>query len=98
MSDPRAEIYRSRARLLRTMADRLETSPLHTLHQWAGTDTWQSPRADQCRDQLSTDRRSLCSAADDLRVTAASFDRQAQELDEAAALAALAAVAVVPRS
>ncbi len=86
MPDPRADIYRQRARALRAMAVRLETTPVHTLHQWAGTDTWRSQRADECRQQLQLDQRSLLAAADELRVTAAGFERRAAELDEAAAL------------
>jgi hypothetical protein len=74
------------------MAAQLDDTPLLTLHRWAGDDTWTSPRVAACRDQLAGDQARLRSAADDLRDHGWRFERRAEALDAAAALAALAGV------
>ena len=90
-TDPHAAEYRRRAAALRQLAARLDETPLLTLHRWAGDDTWSSPRVEACRAQLGIDQARIRAAADDLRGHAWRFERQAEALDAAAALAALAA-------
>jgi hypothetical protein len=83
-SDPSAGELRRRAAALRMLAGRVEATPLLTLHRWAGTDTWTSPRADELRGQLAGDRRRLYAAAEELRDQARWLDRRADALDAAA--------------
>jgi hypothetical protein len=89
-TDPRADDHRRRAAALRRLADRMDDTPLLTLHEWAGGDTWVSPRAEELRSQLSTDQTRVRSAAIDLRYQAWWLERQAEALDDAAAAAAAA--------
>ena len=86
-TDAEAADLRRRARELRALARQLERSPLHSLHLSAGVDTWTSPRADECRDLLTSDQSRLRSAADDLTAQAMWFERRADELEAAAAMA-----------
>ena len=88
-TDPQATEYRRRAAELRRLADRLDSSPLLTLHQWAGPETWTSPLVEECRAQLTVDQQTVRSAADELRDQAWRFERRAEALDAAAAAAAL---------
>ena len=88
-TDPHADEYRRRAAALRRMAAQLDDTPLLTLHRWAGDDTWTSPRVAACRDQLAGDQAGIRTAADDLRGHAWRFERRAETLEAAAALAAL---------
>ena len=83
VSDPAAAELRRRALALRALASRIECTPLLTLHRWAGTDTWTSPRADELRAQLAGDRGRLGSAAVELREQARRLERQADALDAA---------------
>ncbi|MET0325862.1 MAG: hypothetical protein ABW122_06310 [Ilumatobacteraceae bacterium] len=85
--DPQAAVYRQRAAELRRLADRLDDSPVLTLHQWAGPETWTSPRVEEYRAQLTVDQAQIRDAADDLRREAWRFDRRADELEAAAAVA-----------
>lgn len=85
-SDPAAVELRRRADALRVLAGRLEATPLLTLHRWAGTDTWTSPRANELRSQLDGDRSRLYAAADELRDQARRLERRADDLDAAAVL------------
>jgi len=92
-TDPQAAEYRRRAAALRQLAARLDDTPLLTLHRWAGEDTWSSPRVEACRTQLGIDQARIRAAADELRGHAWRFERQAEVLDAAAALATIAAPA-----
>jgi len=84
--DPQAAVYRRRAAELRRLADRLDDSPVLTLHHWAGPGTWTSPRVEECRAQLTVDQAQIRVAADELRSEAWRFERRAEELEAAAAL------------
>jgi len=83
--DSTADEYRQRAAHLRRLAVRLDDVPLAEVESWAGPDTWRSPGADDCRQQLATDRQRIAHAADDLRQRAWMFERQADAVDAAAA-------------
>ena len=87
-TDPQAVEYRRRAAELRRLADRLDDSPVLTLHHWAGPETWTSPRVDQCRDQLRVDQAQIRDAVDQLRAEAWRLQRRAEDLEAAAAVAA----------
>lgn len=89
--DPAAQLLRSRARSLRTLADRIERSAAMRLDQHAGPETWHSPRADLCRWVLGINRSQLQRSVDELRVHAHQLDRQAAEIDAAIAAARIAA-------
>lgn len=86
--DPEAVEYRRRAAELRRLADRLDDSPVLTLHQWAGPETWTSPRVEQCRDQLTVDQAQIRDAADQLRSEAWRLQRRAEDLEAVAAVVA----------
>ena len=92
--DPQAVEYRRRAAELRRLADRLDDSPVLTLHQWAGPETWTSPRVEQCRDELALDQIRIRAAAEQLRSEAWRLQRRAEDLEVAAAVAAVAAPGV----
>ncbi len=81
---------RARAQHLRTLASELERTPAMALEHFAGADTWRSPRADTCCDQLIADQTRMFHAADDLRWTAMQFERCATDIEcELARLQAL---------
>lgn len=83
-------MMRARAQLLRTLAVELERTPALALERFAGADTWHSPRADACRDQLISDQTRLLHAADELRWTALRLERCAADVEgELARLSAL---------
>ena len=84
-SDITADEYRRRAAHLRRLAERLDDVPLADVESWAGPDTWRSSGADDCRQQLTTDRQRIAHAADDLRQRAWIFERQADAVDAAVA-------------
>ena len=84
-SDITADEYRQRAAHLRRLAERLDDVPMADIESWAGPDTWRSAGADDCRQQLATDRQRIAHAADDLRHRAWMFERQADAVDAAAA-------------
>ena len=85
--DPQAAECRRRAAELRTLAERLDDSPVLTLHRWAGPETWTSPRVEQCRAQLEVDQARIRDAADQLRSEAWRLERRAEDLEAAATLA-----------
>jgi hypothetical protein len=84
-SDITAEEYRQRATHLRRLAGQLDDVPLADVESWAGPETWRSAGADDCRQQLATDRQRIAHAADDLRQRAWIFERRAEAIDAAAA-------------
>ena len=83
--DPLAAEYRRRATELRSLAARLEDSPVLRLHEGAGVETWASPGADACRTTLADDQVRLRNAAAELRQQAWWYEHQADALDAAAA-------------
>jgi hypothetical protein len=89
--DPLAADYRRRAAELRSLAVRLEDSPVLRLHEDAGVDTWASPGADTCRTTLADDQVRLRNAAAELRQQAWWYEQQADALDAVAAAGRLAA-------
>ena len=89
--DQQAAEYRRRAVELRRLADRLDDSPVLTLHQWAGPETWTSPRVEECRAQLAVDQAQIRNAADDLRTEAWRLERRAEDLERRAAAAVASA-------
>ncbi|NND76504.1 MAG: hypothetical protein HKN44_16020 [Ilumatobacter sp.] len=88
MSHAAADHYRRRARRLRSLALRIEHSFAMQLDSFAGDDTWRGRRPGLCRTTLRSNQRQLHHAADQLRWQAFLFDRRADQLDAAAALAA----------
>jgi hypothetical protein len=90
--DPSAAELRRRAAALRRLATYLDETPLDALVLWAGPDTWVSPRAEQLRAELQTDRLRLRQAADEQRQHAHWLLRQADTADAAAALRAATVV------
>lgn len=75
-----------RAATLRALAATIERTPATTLEQLAGDDTWRGPRPLLCRNILVANLAQLHAAADDLRQHAWRLERQARELEAAAAL------------
>jgi hypothetical protein len=87
-----ASTLRARAAQLRALAVELERTPAMALERFAGPDTWRSPRADVCADELIADQTRMLHAADDLRWTALRLERSATDLEcELARLRALEA-------
>ena len=86
-TDPHAADLRSRATELRRLAVHLDGTPLATVLERAGPDTWVSPHATALREQLDVDRRRLADAVDDLRRHARYLERQAEALEAASVLA-----------
>jgi hypothetical protein len=80
MSASPASLLRQRARNLRTLADRLQQLETLGLAPLAGVDTWMGPSPSRCHDALVSMRRRLLAEADELRVTAARFERTADSL------------------
>lgn len=87
MSYEQAAVYRRRAAHLRSLATQLGTTPSLSLHLHAGVDTWYGPRAEACANDLALAQQAVRHAVDDLRTQAFAFDRRADELEAAAALA-----------
>lgn len=83
--DPTAQLLRSRARTLRSFADRIERSAAMRLDQHAGPETWHSPRADLCRWVLGINRSQLQRGVDELRAHAHRLEQQAADLEAARA-------------
>jgi hypothetical protein len=87
-----ASTMRARAQLLRALAVELERTPAMALEQFAGADTWRSPRADECHSELVADQTRIHHAADELRWTALRLERCATDVEgELARLRALEA-------
>jgi hypothetical protein len=80
MSTSPASLLRQRARSLRTLADRLHQLEAVGLPPLADVDTWMGPSPARCHDALVTMRRRLLDEADELRRSAARFDRSADAL------------------
>jgi hypothetical protein len=76
-----ASTLRARARLLRTLASELEATPVMALERFAGADTWRSPRADVCGQELVADQTRMLHAADELRWTAMRLERWATDIE-----------------
>ena len=72
---------RARAQRLRALAVELERTPGMALEQFAGVDTWRSPRAETCCHLLAADQTRILHAADDLRWTALQIERRANDVD-----------------
>jgi hypothetical protein len=89
-TDHEAARLRRRAAELRRLAAHLDDTPFDDLARWAGPDTWVSPRAADLRAQLAVDRARLGGAIDDLLLHARWLERQADAVEAAAAVAALA--------
>jgi hypothetical protein len=85
-TDPHVAELRSRAEELRRLAAHLDGTPLATVLERAGPDTWVSPHAGELREQLGFDRRRLAEAVDDLRRHAHHLERQAAALEVASVL------------
>jgi hypothetical protein len=86
MSSSEADHLRLRATRLREMARALESSPVFSLDRYAGVDTWNGPRPDECRDELARRQAELYDAIEQLYAAAWWLDRRAEQ---AALLAAL---------
>jgi hypothetical protein len=84
--EPNAAELRRRVVELRRLAEHIAATPLREVVERAGPDTWISPRAEELRAELATDRRRLDDAVDDLRRHARHLERQAEALDAAASV------------
>jgi hypothetical protein len=80
MSTSPASLLRQRARSLRTLADRLQQLEAIGLAPLADVDTWMGPSPSRCHDAMVTLRRRLLDEADELRRSAARFERSADAL------------------
>jgi hypothetical protein len=76
---------RHRAAALRSLASAIEATPAMSLERFAGDDTWRGPRPLLCHNILVANLAQLHAAADDLLSHAWRLERQARELDMAAA-------------
>jgi hypothetical protein len=76
-----ASQLRARARLLRALAVELEGTPAMALERFAGPDTWRSPRADVCDQELGAVQTHMFHAADEMRWTALQFERYATDIE-----------------
>jgi len=74
-----------RAATLRALATAIEHTPATTLEHLAGDDTWRGERPLLCHNVLVANLAQLHSAAEDLRAHAWQLERQARELEAAAA-------------
>ncbi len=83
---------RNRAQILRNFASQVLSSPVMGLLPHADLATWNSPRAEVCRQQLQTQIASTRQACDELTFYAQRLEQQALEMEHALAqqLAALA--------
>jgi hypothetical protein len=88
------EALRQRAQALRNLAAQILTSPVMNLLALADLQTWNSPRAEACRAQLSAQIGAARQAADDLALVARRLEEQALELEYAIAQQAAIAGAV----
>lgn len=76
-TDAFADELRRRAALLRRFATRLDGVDLRGLVARAGTSTWIGPAPDDCYADLSMQRSTLASTADQLRAAARALESQA---------------------
>jgi hypothetical protein len=90
MSTSPASLLRERARSLRAFADRVQQLEAIGLAGLADADTWMGPSPTHCHEALVTMRRRLIDEADDLRRTAARFERSADALALATTAVAVA--------
>ncbi len=72
---------RRRARVLRVLAGRIETTTAMSLDAHAGPDTWRTPRGDLCRWILGANQSQVHRAADDLRWSAHRLEQRAAEIE-----------------
>lgn len=77
---------RHRAEMLRRLAIRLDSIAAHDLLALAGSDTWDSPRAELCRELLRSNLAQIDDAGRRLRIDARLLEERAAAA-EAAALA-----------
>ncbi len=82
--------YRRRARSLRTLAGSLEALPLMQLESMAGAGTWRGPRPRDLTDRLRVYQHRLHGDAETLRSRAWWLEREAAELERAAAIPGVA--------
>jgi len=68
---------RHRAEMLRRMAIRLDSIGAAALLAWAGPETWDSPRAELCRELLRCNLEQITHAQQHLRVSARALDERA---------------------
>jgi hypothetical protein len=81
-----ADHLRLRATRLREMARALESSPVFLLDRYAGVDTWNGRRPDECRDELARRQAELYHAIEQLYAAAWLLDRRAEQAELLAAL------------
>lgn len=81
MSTHESARLRARARLLRSLATTIETTPAMSLDVHAGSDTWRTPRADLCRWILSSNQAQAHRMVEGLRWDAHRLERQATEIE-----------------
>ena len=74
-----ADHLRLRADRLREMARTLESSTVFSLDRYAGVDTWDGPRPDECRDELARRQADLYDAIEQLYAAAWWLDRCAEQ-------------------
>jgi hypothetical protein len=72
---------RRRARSLSAFAGQLEALRAMRLQNFAGPDTWHTPRADLCRHLLGANQAQVRAAIDELRQGAVQLERRAMEAE-----------------
>ena len=86
MSHNEATELRRRAHVLRTVALRVEQSPVMTLERHADDDTWRGRRPALCRSMLIANQAQLHREVEALRWQAYLLDQQALDLETQIAL------------
>lgn len=86
MTTAQSAELRRRARHLVDLAVMIEHTPALELHQQPLDETWRGARPLLCENLLTTNRRQIAWATEDLRRQAWSFRERADELDLSAAV------------
>lgn len=85
---PASQELRRRANVLRNRAQQLDHALIFNVRHRADANTWTGPIADQFLAELHHSTNQVDLAVDGLRVTARNLERQAEQLEAAAAIAA----------
>jgi uncharacterized protein YukE len=72
---PDPDVLRARARALRSLAARLDSSVIHELRSAAGDDTWRGPTADAFVADVRRAERHCDEASEELRAAARELER-----------------------
>ena len=86
---PASQELRRRASVLRSKAQQLDLALLHVVSYRAGPETWIGPTADHFVSALLTSVNDVDSAIDEIRVAVRTLERRADQVEAAAAIAAI---------